>query len=76
MKNLTPFKIDVPQYVLDDLANRLSQTRWTVEPKDTGWNYGVNPTYLNTSYVFVKQRLNRNRWLLIFPGNNFFGVKN
>lgn len=43
---VAPFKIDVPQVVLDDLRKRLKQTRWTDEPKDAGWNYGTNPEYL------------------------------
>lgn len=46
MKALQPFKIDVPQSVLDDLALRLKQTRWTDEPADAGWSYGTNPQYL------------------------------
>jgi pimeloyl-ACP methyl ester carboxylesterase len=41
-----PFKIEIPQSVLDDLKTRLKQTRWTDEPENAGWNYGTNPTYL------------------------------
>lgn len=46
MKNVTPFKIEVSQAVLDDLQIRLKQTRWTDEPENAGWNYGTNPAYL------------------------------
>ncbi len=46
MKNVTPFKIEVEQGVLDDLQTRLRQTRWTDEPENAGWNYGTNPAYL------------------------------
>ena len=46
MKNLKPFKIAVAQPILDDLKERLKQTRWTDEPKNAGWNYGVDPIYL------------------------------
>lgn len=46
MNKITPFKIDVPQAVLEDLSARLKQTRWTDEPTNAGWNYGTNPTYL------------------------------
>src|SRR6202022_1129000 len=46
MKQLQPFKIEVPQNVLDDLNARLKQTRWTDEPENAGWNYGTNPAYL------------------------------
>ncbi len=46
MTQLQPFTIDIPQSVLDDLQTRLRQTRWTDEPKEAGWQYGTNPTYL------------------------------
>lgn len=43
---MIPFKIEVPQEVLNDLSVRLKQTRWTDEPENAGWNYGTNPAYL------------------------------
>lgn len=43
---MTPFKIDVAQTVLDDLNTRLKATRWPDEPENAGWNYGTNPAYL------------------------------
>ncbi|WP_293310092.1 epoxide hydrolase family protein [Pedobacter sp. UBA5917] len=46
MKNITPFKIEVDQTVLNDLQNRLQHTRWPDEPEGAEWNYGTNPTYL------------------------------
>jgi len=46
MATVTAFKIEVDQLILDDLSNRLKQTRWTDEPADAGWNYGTNPVYL------------------------------
>ncbi len=46
MKNVSPFKIEVAQTVLDDLQERLQRTRWTDEPANAGWNYGTNPAYL------------------------------
>nr|WP_218149079.1 epoxide hydrolase N-terminal domain-containing protein [Chitinophaga sp. YR573] len=33
---MTPFKIEVPQEVLNDLSVRLKQTRWTDEPENAG----------------------------------------
>ncbi|MDO6432680.1 epoxide hydrolase [Flavitalea sp. BT771] len=43
---MKPFKINVPQEVLNDLSIRLKQTRWTDEPENGGWDYGTNPGYL------------------------------
>jgi pimeloyl-ACP methyl ester carboxylesterase len=43
---MKPFKVEVPQQVLNDLSVRLKQTRWTDEPENAGWSYGTNPNYL------------------------------
>src|SRR5690349_1197717 len=44
MKN--EFNIQIEQAVLDDLKNRLANTRWTDDIDKTGWEYGTNKTYL------------------------------
>ena len=41
------FKIDVPQAVLDDLAERLDRTRWPSQVAGTGWTYGADTAYLH-----------------------------
>ena len=41
-----PFKIDVPDLVLDDLHVRLERTRWPDELPGTGWDYGSNLDYI------------------------------
>ena len=41
-----PFKIDVPDSVLDDLHVRLERTRWPDELPGTGWDYGSNLDYI------------------------------
>lgn len=46
MKNLTEFKVAVPQQVLDDLKSRLQNTRWPGESEGAGWNFGTSETYL------------------------------
>ncbi|RZK31417.1 MAG: epoxide hydrolase [Hymenobacter sp.] len=43
---MQPFKINVPQPVLDDLQLRLQRTRWPDELEDAGWDYGTNRGYL------------------------------
>lgn len=37
---ITPYRIDIPQSDLDDLADRLARTRWPNEVADAGWDYG------------------------------------
>ncbi|GAA3163029.1 hypothetical protein GCM10010466_62490 [Planomonospora alba] len=56
---ITPFRVEIPQAALDDLADRLARTRWTDElppeevtdgtpkgPVQPGWEYGVPLGYV------------------------------
>ncbi|KAA2265355.1 epoxide hydrolase [Solihabitans fulvus] len=38
---IKPFRIDIPQLDLDDLADRLARTRWPDELSEAGWDYGI-----------------------------------
>jgi hypothetical protein len=38
---IEPFRINVPQADLDDLAGRLARTRWPDELPEAGWDYGI-----------------------------------
>ncbi|MCE0535805.1 epoxide hydrolase [Kineosporia rhizophila] len=44
--DLRPFRIDIPQSQLDDLATRLATTRWPQELPGVGWSRGVPTGYL------------------------------
>lgn len=44
--SIQPFTIAIPQEALDDLQQRLTQTRWPDEVADAGWNYGSNLNYM------------------------------
>jgi len=41
-----PFRIDVPEAVLEDLRTRLLRTRWPGEIAGGGWTYGTNLDYM------------------------------
>ena len=43
---ITPFTINTPQAVLDDLRVRLNNTRWPDELPGTNWRYGTDLAYL------------------------------
>lgn len=43
---ITPFRIDVPEAELDDLAARLANTRWPDQPVDVGWQLGAPVDYV------------------------------
>jgi pimeloyl-ACP methyl ester carboxylesterase len=40
-ETIRPFRIDVPDAVLDDLRGRLANTRWPDEVAGSDWDYGV-----------------------------------
>ncbi|HEY8917937.1 MAG TPA: epoxide hydrolase, partial [Chitinophaga sp.] len=52
MFTVKPFKINVPQTVLDDLQNRLRQTRWPDAPENIGWKYGTDPVFLQSLVAY------------------------
>jgi microsomal epoxide hydrolase len=65
--DVMPFRIDIPQADLDDLADRLARTRWPDELPDVGWAYGVPLGYLRelteywrTSYNWREQEARLN----------------
>ena len=41
-----PFRIDVPQPVIDDLHQRLAATRWPAQIPGAGWDYGADVSYI------------------------------
>jgi len=42
----TPFKISIPDAVLEDLRERLARTRWPDEAENSGWSMGTNCGYM------------------------------
>jgi pimeloyl-ACP methyl ester carboxylesterase len=64
-----PFRVNVPQGVLDDLQQRLARTRWPEELPGVGWNYGVPldhvkklAEYWRTGYNWRKVEANLNEY--------------
>ena len=45
---LQPYKVEVPQEVLDDLKRRLRHTRWPDEIVGSGWSHGSNLAYVKS----------------------------
>lgn len=43
---ITPFRIEISQAEIDDLHERLAETRWPSELEDAGWSRGVPVDYL------------------------------
>ena len=75
---ITPYRIDIPQSELDDLATRLDQTRWPAQGPGEPWSRGVDlsnwsrfffcPARLSTycsSGRSSMRRCRRSRWLIL-----------
>ena len=43
---IRPFRIEVPDSVLEDLRARLSRVRWPDEIPGSGWRYGTDLAYM------------------------------
>jgi pimeloyl-ACP methyl ester carboxylesterase len=43
---MQPYRIDVPDGVLDDLRARLAITRWPITAEGVGWDRGTDPDFL------------------------------
>jgi pimeloyl-ACP methyl ester carboxylesterase len=55
----TPFRIDIPQTTLDDLAQRLRATRWPQQPAGSGWDLGTDGDFMRR---LVDRWLNHYDW--------------
>ena len=51
-----PFRITVPDMVLDDLRTRLARTRFPGEVVGSGWAYGTNLAYLKELVGYWQER--------------------
>jgi pimeloyl-ACP methyl ester carboxylesterase len=56
-----PFKIDVPQDVLDDLQERLADTRWPDEVEGAGWSYGTSLSYMKALVAYWQNQFDWRR---------------
>ena len=54
-----PFRVDVPQPVLDDLRTRLEMTRWPDDHHNENWRFGAKRAYLEE---FVAYWLDEYDW--------------
>jgi pimeloyl-ACP methyl ester carboxylesterase len=66
---ITAFRVEVPEAVLDDLRDRLARTRWPDQIPNSGWGYGTDLAYLQdlceywgTKFDWRAQEDRFNRW--------------
>ena len=55
-RDITPFRLDIPQQDLDDLRERLARARWADEVPGLGWSYGPPLSYLLAGGTWVVAR--------------------
>jgi pimeloyl-ACP methyl ester carboxylesterase len=66
----TPFTVDVPEEVLDDLRSRLARTRWPGSLPQPGWVYGADLDYMRELLDYWATPFDwraRERYLNSFP---------
>src|SRR5579859_6870467 len=72
---ITPFRVDMPQADLDDLADRLARSRWANElplsevtdgiakgPVMPGWEYGVPVGYVQRLVANWRESYDWRKW--------------
>jgi pimeloyl-ACP methyl ester carboxylesterase len=67
-----PFKINVPNEVIDDLRRRLANTRWPDEIPDTAWDYGSNLAYVKELVEYWRDGFDWRKQEAMLNGFNHF----
>jgi len=57
-----PFRVGVPQPVLDDLKERLARTRWPIEPEAPNWTYGTPLSYARRAVEHWRHSFDWRAW--------------
>jgi pimeloyl-ACP methyl ester carboxylesterase len=61
-QEIRPFRIEIPQADLDDLADRLDRTRWPSEIPGVGWSRGVPLGYLKELTEYWQNGYDWRQW--------------
>lgn len=54
--DVQPYKIHLPEAILEDLKDRLARTRWPDEIPGSGWEYGSNLAYMKELAEYWRTR--------------------
>ena len=68
---IRPFRIEIPQADLDDLADRLARTRWPAELPGVGWSRGVPVGYLKELAGYWRNGYDWRPVATLFAGRGF-----
>ena len=56
MSAIEPFRVSIPDPVIDDLRRRLGATRWPNEPTSRPWQFGTDLTWMRDVATYWKDR--------------------
>jgi pimeloyl-ACP methyl ester carboxylesterase len=59
---ITPFEVDIPQSQLDDLQQRLVNTRWPEKEAVNDWSQGIPLAYTRELAAYWSESYNWRRW--------------
>jgi epoxide hydrolase len=59
---IQPFRVEVPQALLDDLRDRVERVRWGEELPDVDWDYGVPLSLVKRQVAHWRERYDWRRW--------------
>jgi epoxide hydrolase len=59
---IPPFRIEIPQAILDDLGDRLARTRWPDDLPGVGWSRGVPLGYLKQLAEHWRTKYDWRQW--------------
>jgi len=62
LEGCQPFKIDVPEAVIQDVRHRLENTRWPNEPVGPAWTYGASLAYMKDVVAFWLNEFDWRYW--------------
>ena len=57
-----PFRVEIPQAVLDDLRQRLERVRWPDALEGAGWSYGADLGYMKELVAYWRDRFDWRAW--------------
>ena len=59
---ITPFKVDIPQAALEDLKDRIANTRWPEKEAVDDWSQGIPLAYTQELATYWAEKYDWRRW--------------
>ena len=53
---IKPFKLEIPDKILQNIYSKVKNYPWHEMPDDGGWDYGTNLNYMKDKLIFLQLR--------------------